>query len=249
MSKNTQTVESRTPILTLLEQISPFSTLSPARRQELALAGIVSFPPKGKILFLYDDPAPFFYLIKTGWVKLFRETLDGAQAVTDIITGGHLMAEMAPFEQDRYPYSAEVVEAAEIIAFPLSFLKKELSQNPPFTLSFLQNLAHVRARLDHEIEHRVLQNAPQRIGCFLLRLCDQTRSGPQTIHLPYDKTLVAARLGMQPETFSRALTKLREETHIRINGATIEITCQEQLSAYTCAACSSEFPCRDLMRS
>jgi len=51
---------------------------------------------------------------------------------------------------------------------------------------------------------------------------------------------------MQPETFSRALSKLEEKTGIRIQGATIEIDNIEQLSTYSCAACSSEFPCKDI---
>jgi CRP-like cAMP-binding protein len=35
--------------------------------------------------------------------------------------------------------------------------------------------------------------------------------GPVELHLPIDKALIAARLGMQPETFSRALARLRSE--------------------------------------
>jgi CRP-like cAMP-binding protein len=92
-----------------------------------------------------------------------------------------------------------------------------------------------------------VQNAPQRIGCFLLRLANQTAlDNTITIHLPYDKTLVASRLGMQPETFSRALAKLKEKTGIRIKGATIEMESLNQLSDFSCAACSSSFPCKDL---
>lgn len=107
-------------------------------------------------------------------------------------------------------------------------------------------MARYRRQQDRELEHRTIQNAPQRIGCFLLRLTNQEEEGSVKIHLPYDKTLVASRLGMQPETFSRALNKLKDKTGIRVKGATVELDNLEQLTSYSCSACSSEFPCKDI---
>jgi len=185
-------------------------------------------------------------VIKSGWVKLFRETLDGAQAVVDILTTNHIFGETAIFEDGNYPYSAEIVETAEIISLPISELKAEIENNNKLALAMLSSMARYRRQQDTEIEHLSIQNAPQRIGCFLLRLANQNETGEVKIHLPYDKTLVASRLGMQPETFSRALAKLRDKTGIHVKGATIEMDSLEQLTRYSCAACSSEFPCKDL---
>lgn len=201
---------------------------------------------KNKIIFIHGDQAERFYFIKSGWMKLFRETLDGTQAVIDILPAGHIFGETSIFENDIYPYSAEVVEASEIVSFSLATLKTEIENNNKLALSMLSSMVRYRRQQDREIEHRSIQNAAQRIGCFLLRLTDQGATGAVTIHLPYDKTLVASRLGMQPETFSRALVKLRDKTGIRIKGATIEMDSLDQLVRYSCAACSSEFPCNDL---
>ena len=110
-------------------------------------------------------------------------------------------------------------------------------------------MAKARRHQDRELEHLVIQNAPQRIGCFLLRLTNQNETGPIKILLPYDKSLVAARLGMQPETFSRALMKLKDATGMEINGATILLSDIKQLIQFSCSACSSEFPCKDLKPS
>ena len=201
---------------------------------------------KGKILFIHGDKAGRFYVIKSGWIKLFRETLDGTQAVVDILPSGHIFGETSIFEDDIYPYSAEVVEPSEIVSFSLSDLKAEIENDKNLAFAMLSSMARYRRQQDKEIEHRSLQNASQRIGCFLLRLANQDETGPVTIHLPYDKTLVASRLGMQPETFSRALAKLRDKTGIRVKGATIELDSLDQLVSYSCSACSSEFPCKDL---
>ena len=201
---------------------------------------------KGQMLFVHGDDASRFHLIQSGWVKLYRETLDGTQAVVDILPAGNIFGETAIFEDDKYPYCAEVVEPATIMSFPLSALKSEIENNNKLALSMLSSMARYRRQQDREIEHLSLQNASQRIGCFLLRLTDQNAKGAVTIHLPYDKTLVASRLGMQPETFSRALAKLREKTGIKVKGATVQMDSLSQLVNYSCAACSSEFPCKDL---
>lgn len=201
---------------------------------------------KGKIIFLHEDEAEHFFFVQKGWVKLFRETLDGTQSIVDILPEGHIFGETALFEDNLYPYSAEIVEPAEIVHIPMNILKSEIESNNKLALNMLSSMARYRRQQDREIEHRTIQNAPQRIGCFLLRLANQNEDGAVKIHLPYDKTLVASRLGMQPETFSRALSKLKDKTGIKISGATIEMDSLDQLVQYSCAACSSEFPCKDL---
>ena len=67
-----------------------------------------------------------------------------------------------------------------------------------------------------EVEQLTAHTTSERLADFLLKLCPRQQTGPTTIHLPTDKSLIAGRLGMQPETFSRSLAKLRPlgvETH------------------------------------
>jgi CRP-like cAMP-binding protein len=243
MMPETQTDATNRLILAakLFEQASP--SFLTRLQQEIQLIKA----PKGKILFIAGEAAQRFFIIKSGWVKLFRETLDGAQAVVDILTERNIFGETSIFQDGTYPYSAEVVEPSEILSLPLGLLKQEIESNPKMAMAMLAAMARYRRHQDLELEHRTLQNAPQRIGCFLLRLADQGAQGPITIHLPYDKTLLASRLGMQPETFSRALSKLREATGMQVRGATIELNSIETLSDFCCSACSSEFPCEDLV--
>lgn len=225
-----------------------FSGLDDATIKRLSTVAHLHDYEKGKLLFVAGERAQSFFIIRAGWVKLFRETLDGDQAVVDILTARHVFGETSIFENDIYPYSAEVVEPAKIVSIPLSALKNEIENNHAFAVAMLTSMSRYRRQQEEEIEHRTLQNAPQRIGCFLLRLTDQATDGQARVNLPYDKTLVASRLGMQPETFSRALGKLKDATGIRVKGATIEIDKIEELSEFSCSACSSEFPCKDLKR-
>lgn len=236
-------------IINTLKQTDLFEKSKDSFINELVRQSRIIEAPKGKILFSQDDNAEYFYIIQSGWVKMFRETLDGTQAIIDIRSSHDFIGETAIFENYVYPYSAEAIEPANMIIAPLSTLHDELKNNAIFSLHMLHLIARQKRHQDHEIEHRSLQNAPQRIGCFILQLIPnenkKTREG-LTIHLPYDKTLIASRLGMQPETFSRALSKLKNETDIVIKGASVKINDMDKLIGYTCAACSSIFPCNNM---
>jgi CRP/FNR family transcriptional activator FtrB len=66
-----------------------------------------------------------------------------------------------------------------------------------------------------QVKDLKLRSSTQRLGCYLLALArEQNVEGE--FRLPYDKRLLAGRLGMTPENLSRAFASLREygvETH------------------------------------
>lgn len=229
----------------LLAGLPLFAGLSAAQLDMLAMQAAFRTYPKNYLLYSYEEEAAWYYLIVEGWVKLFRETLDDDEAVLDILPAGQVFGESALFDHGRYGASAQIVEEASLLVLPLSALRRLIEEEPRVAVNLLGSMAVFRRQQEREIEHRSLQNAPQRIGCFLLRLCDSEAKAQATLHLPYDKTLIAARLGMKPETFSRALARLREETGITVQGATVHIGDIQKLSDYTCSACSNTYPCED----
>ena len=177
----------------------------------------------GQIIFMHQDPADRFYFLKAGWVKLFRETLDGDEAILDVLPEGAVFGESSIFEDEIYSYSAEALEDCVLVSYPLSSLAEEVKENGQFALDFLKHMARRNLVKDKELELRSVQKAPQRIGCFLLRLCRGAEGNSKTLHLSWEKAQIAARLGMTPETFSRSLAKLQAEVQIKIKGPTIEI--------------------------
>jgi CRP/FNR family transcriptional regulator, dissimilatory nitrate respiration regulator len=58
-----------------------------------------------------------------------------------------------------------------------------------------------------------------------------TGSGNASFMLPVEKSLVARRLGIQPETFSRALAKLKP-VGVEVQGAVVSIADIDALREY-----------------
>lgn len=206
-------------------------------------ASNVHYMHKNKVIFIQGEKADYFYLIMSGWVKLYRETLNGSEAVVDVLSCGQIFGDISLEGHAVEDVTAQVVEDAKIISIPTHILREGIRKHHQLALNLLSMLSHQRRHQAREIEHLHTKNAAERIGCFLLRLCPLNQEEAITINLPYDKTLIASRLGMKPETFSRALGKLKAETNIHIAGSKVHIPVLHHLIRYSCANCSMGFPC------
>lgn len=198
---------------------------------------------EGDVLCHQSDVAHSVWLVLNGWVKLTRETLDGGDAVWDVLGMGHLVGLETLTAPYTYTTRAVAVSDMSALVIPHSVLRQMIDSHADFARLVLKHVLRQQQDERLEIEHRTHQTAPQRIGCFLLKLAGTPTKGRMDIHLPFDKGLLAARLGMQPETFSRALAKLKQETGMRMVGSHVELEDIGVLKAYTCGACSGSYPC------
>lgn len=185
---------------------------------------------KGKLLYHEGDKATHFYIVCSGWVKLFRVTEEGDEVNLSMLTAGSITGENALFERGRFACSARVVEDARIIALPLSLLKSRLGADIRLAHNMMAYMVKNQRHREVMLEDFMLYSAPQRIGCFLLALCPETKqTDGAVITLPYDKKLIASTLGMKDATFSRALNVLREETGLHIAGTRVKIASMARL--------------------
>ena len=81
-----------------------------------------------------------------------------------------------------------------------------------------------------QIEQLKSHTGVQRVAEFLASLCP-VEEGPCRINLPYDKALIAGRLGMQPESLSRSFARLKP-FGVAIDQNTAEIADVAKLRSY-----------------
>jgi len=87
-------------------------------------------------------------------------------------------------------------------------LRQKIRENPDLAFPMLASASgHLKALVD-QIEQIKLLSGSQRVAQFLLRLSPDAQ-GATVVGLPYEKALIANRLGMKPESLSRSLSKLR----------------------------------------
>lgn len=192
-----------------LKRAPLFSGMDDAAVSFFAVRGHIRECKGGADLFEMGDVARNFYFIISGWIKLYRISRDGEETVINVIAPGETFAEAAVFSpMQRYPVSAQAVDDATVLEISRELFVGKIKESSDFALSILGAISARQRYLIQQIEQLTVKDAPQRLGVFLLRLCPQDRKGDVSIVLPYDKSLIAQRLNIQPETFSRALKKL-----------------------------------------
>jgi len=199
---------------------------------------------KDEAIFFYEDQGASVYIIESGKIKLSRETKDGMESVMFIASGGDILGENLLFGENNYSYSAYPISESVAYVISLPELRMIIKSSMALSHNAAQILLKRNIRLQKELEHVKVQSAPQRIGCFILGSCNKS-NGSAKFELPFEKGLIAAKLGMKPETFSRALNELKAQG-VKVDGKKVEVKSIEHLSAFTCSACSENFPCPDI---
>lgn len=178
--------------------------------------------PQGASLFLQDEPAQCFFLLLGGWVKLYRLSTDGSEAIVGVIAPGETFADAASFANAVYPVCADAIAPSRVLLLAMPAFRRAIAADGAIALRMLGSLSRRLRHLVEQIEHLQVRSAPQRLGAFLVGLCP-ARSGAAELSLPMPKALIAQRLGMRPETLSRALLALRK-VGVTQRGTSIAIT-------------------------
>ena len=195
--------------LRLVRGLPIFSKL-PADKLDRLLKGVPpKVYPKGFVLFQQGDRADGFFIVLEGWIKIFRQTPQGDEAVLRVFSTGDTFAEAAMFLGGVYPASAQVAEDARLVRIQNQPFREWLESQPEIALGMLAALSLRLHQLITESEQLQTRSATERVADFILKRCPR-EEGSAVIALPYDKALLAARLAMKPESLSRVLAKLRE---------------------------------------
>lgn len=194
--------------LALVGAVPLFAGLPFASLSALLADARVREHARGATLFLQGDPADRFFVVLDGWVRLYRETPDGAEITIALFARGESFAEAAMLGPGRFPVCGVVAEPSRLLHVPASSFLGALDADRMLCRNLMASMARRLQAFVRQIEALSRRSTVERLAAFLVKLCEGRRP-PVVIELPLDKTLVAARLGMQPETLSRAFARLR----------------------------------------
>jgi len=184
---------------------------------------------KEQVLFSQGDSVGSFYLVLSGMVKLFRLSADGQEKVIEVVNSGETFAEALMFlENPNFPVSASALSEAQVVSFNAPEFLKMLKHDAQTCLILLGSMSQRMRGLVQEIDHLSLQTGRQRLCAYLMELAGEDGC----LHLPVAKSILASRLSIKPETFSRIIKQLRNSETITVNGADIKIIDSDQLADF-----------------
>jgi CRP-like cAMP-binding protein len=125
----------------------------------------------------------------------------------------------------------------ELAAIDAAAIRAQVENDPKLSTHIMSVLSERNAQTQLKLEHINTMSAAQRLGCFLLRLCAAQSNGTKLLHIPVEKNVLAAYLGMKPETLSRSQQQLKP-LGVQIAGERVEIAKIDQLREFVCGSCS-----------
>lgn len=192
----------------IVRRINAFRGVSPAVIKRLiAPARAISFY-EGEVVFRQGEPATAFFILVEGWVKLYHITLGGDVAVIDIFAKGESLSEAAAIGGQVHLATAEAASPARLVRIPAEHVVKCIRSAPDLGLAMIASASQRVGQLVQQLVHLKAKTGLQRVAEFLASFCS-AHDGTCVISLPYDKALIAGRLGLTPEYLSRVLAKLR----------------------------------------
>jgi CRP-like cAMP-binding protein len=217
-----------------LKNVPLFRELTDEELDRIAAGTAQVRAPTGTILFRRGELCSGFHVIVYGQVKLAFGAADGSEKVVEILGPGSSFGEAVMFLDKPYVVFAETLADSLLLAIGKQAIFAELERNPRFARKMLAGLAQRLHRLVHDLEAYTLRSGTQRVIGYLLR--DYTEEGrPQAaieVALATSKGVLASRLNITREHFSRILHDLSQAGLIEVHGRIIRILDPERLRAF-----------------
>jgi CRP-like cAMP-binding protein len=201
--------------------------LSRADREALARVCEIRRVPDGARLFSEGVEPKGIFLILDGRVRLVRSSSNGREQVLHEEGAGATLGEVPVFDGAGYVASAVAVGDVTVCFVPRPALLDVLERNPASASAVIQVLAARLRKFAALVEDLSLRAVGERLAEFLVR--EAEASGAGELQLPPTRDQLAAHLGTVREQVSRALSDLKREGIIMVDGRRVRILDVERL--------------------
>ncbi len=205
-----------------LREVAIFSELSEATLAALTKGAFLQRFPSQTMLFRQGDLPDFLYVLLEGSVQFTGTAPDARETVVEILKPVDAFMPAAVLTNTPYLVSAKVVHPARIVMVPAAAVLQTITHDAGLALALLASISRQYRALLRQVKDLKLRTSTQRLGCYLLALAEEN-GGDGLVELPHDKRLIAARLGMTPESLSRAFSSLRT-MGVEVRGHRIRLT-------------------------
>jgi CRP/FNR family transcriptional regulator, transcriptional activator FtrB len=166
------------------------------------------------------DAADFLHVVVDGQVELFSAHRD-RETTVGVIGAGQSFIVAAVLMDRIYLKSARVLSQARILMIPSDIVRRYFAENAIFARTLAIELAMAYRGVVKELKNQKLRSSLERLANWILAQDRQMGHSGQLV-LPFDKKVLASRLGMAPEVLSRSFAAL-VPYRVTVNGASITI--------------------------
>lgn len=221
---------------TLLAGVPLFARLDDRAMKRLARHTLELDVPRGRRLFGPGDPCDGMYALISGGVKLAVAIPPHGEKVIALLGPGATFGETALFLDAPHAMSAETLRDSRLLHVPAASVLDGIQHDPTFARHMLAALSRRVRNLVADMRRTAADSGTQRTVAFLLgQIAADAADGSATFTLPAKKRVIASRLNLTGEHFSRILHDLVSARLIRVEGPAVTVENVQALRAHGCS--------------
>ncbi len=193
---------------------------SPETRASLLSCASVVTLPRGAAILTQDSRADRLLILLQGSVGLSTAEEGAAATMVEIISAGDALSVAAVLLQVPHPVSAVALAPCRLLAIPAEAFRAAAAGDAELMRAAMGQVARQwRLMMDQVVDLKT-RDATQRAARFLLHRLPAQRGA---VEIPEPRGAIAARLGMTPESLSRALHGLEAAGLLRLHGRRVDV--------------------------
>lgn len=213
--------KSKIKVQAFLARVPLFNSMGPEELDRIALGTTELRIERGGVIFQRGDACVGFHQVLFGQVKLSFTSISGLEKVIELIGPGHSFGEALMFMGSPYIVSAQATEDTLLLHVAKPAIYREIHNDTEFACKMLAGLSQRMHGLMCDMESYALRSGTQRVAGYLLKELPEEDSVQLT--LPVTKAVLASRLNLTPEHFSRILADLSAQQLIAFKGRRIDV--------------------------
>lgn len=173
---------------------------------------------KGDMLFQQGDAALFFYIVKSGRMKMSNFSDDGKEFVQGYFTAGQSFGEPPFFSEVAYPASAIAMEKSDVWKIPRNEFLHLLKNNFEIHLDLMKVLSIRLIYKSTMLSELAIEEAEHRLITLIHYLLDHTTEDKKSpLKLSFTRQQLADMTGLRVETVIRSIKSLEQKQLLNID--------------------------------
>ncbi len=217
---------SRQRVVDWLKHCALFSHVGPPSLSRIAAECVSSTYAAGTTIFVPGTTSDGFYIVIFGSVALLLPGPGQTEKMVELVGPGESFGQAAMFLEIPFPVASRSLTETLLLHVPRKPMFDLLEQDTTLARKMLAGMALRMHRLIHDIEGYAFRTAASRIADYFMTT--SSGSGP-SFRLPVNKTVLASKLLIAPETISRVLKAWIKQGYVEVRGRQITIRAPDSL--------------------
>jgi CRP/FNR family transcriptional regulator len=200
-----------------------FAFLEDKDIQELCDNKIERSYNKGEMIYREGEKITEFKYLKSGLVKLYRNTPSGGDQIITIMRPFEFVSNMSIFSGEHYIYSVSAVEDSVVCVIKLDFIRDLFLKNGAFAMGLLTRISRINDKIIQQTLDIRQKNLIGRVAFVMLYFAKEIYN-TMIFELPLSRKEIAEYIGMSTANVIRTLSDFNKDGIIKVSGKTIEIT-------------------------